>query len=98
MQTSSVHNIWGHRPGSAYNPHLDRVRRAPLSPEQTLFLKRLNDLVEKRRLLTPQIGQNVWRRRLVDPALFSTFQDCLALDLGDEARASLRQSEAKTTG
>lgn len=98
MQTSSVSNIWRQRAGSAFNQPLERVRRSPLSPEQALFLKRFNDLLEKRRQHSLNFPQSDWRRRLIDKALYSTFQDCLALDIGEEARASLRQGEATTTG
>jgi hypothetical protein len=98
MQTSSVHNVWRQRPGSASSQPFDRSTRPSLTPEQTLFLKRLNDLIEKRRANAGPGVPDDWRRRLIDKALYSTFQDCLGLDIGEEARARLRQPEAKTTG
>lgn len=98
MQTSSVPNIWRQRATSALTQPLDRVRRSQLSPEQVLFLKRFHDLLEKRRVHALHFPDSDWRRRLIDKALYSTYQDCLALDVGDEARISLRQGQTINAG
>ena len=56
---------------------------------QALFLSRLRSLLEKRygsgiRLTEAQL-------KLLDKAIYSTFCDCLELDLNAQARALLRQ-------
>jgi hypothetical protein len=59
--------------------------------EQTLFLRRLEDLLEKRQLHTGLHPDGDWRRRLIDKALYSTYRDCLDLSVGDEARELLQR-------
>ncbi len=89
MQTSHLPNVWRSRTGTSPNSSLDRVRRSTQTAEQALFLKRFHDLLEKRREHSGRLPLTDWRRRLIDKALYSTYQDCLALDVGDEAREIL---------
>lgn len=52
---------------------------------QCVFLERLNRLVMIRALAQPEWSDE--DRRLVDHALYSTYQDCLRVGLGPVARA-----------
>ena len=82
MQTS---NIWKQR--AEFSPSsFDRSRRSTYTVEQSLFLQRLRDMLEKRRQLDGQLARSDWRFRLLDKALYSTYRDCLALGVTDEAR------------
>jgi hypothetical protein len=98
MQSSNVPNVWRPRPGSTANQPLDRLRRSTLSTEQSMFLKRFSDLVEKRRQNVGRFAESDWHRRLVDKALFSTYRDCLDLDVGEEARGILRRGQVTPAG
>jgi len=98
MQSSNVPNVWRPRPGSAANQPFDRLPRPALSTEQSMFLKRFSDLVEKRQFNVERLADSDWRRRLVDKALFSTYRDCLDLDVGDEARVILRNGQKTPAG
>lgn len=98
MQSSNIPNVW--RPRLSASPHapLERFRRSTQTAEQALFLKRLHDLADKRRQHADCLAQSDWRRRLIDKALYSTYRDCLSLDVGEEARDILRQQQpARTT-
>lgn len=54
---------------------------------QRFFLGRLETLVAARRL--PETGLERWQSRLLNHAIYSTYCDCVALGIGDEARAVL---------
>jgi hypothetical protein len=86
MQSSNIPNVWRPRGTTPGNPALDRFRRPALTFEQALFLKRFQDLTDKRHLHAEILPEDDWRRRLIDKALFSTYQDCLNLDVSDEVR------------
>jgi hypothetical protein len=95
MQSSNVSNVWRTRPGSPGSPVLDRFRRPAHTPEQALFLKRFQDLLEKRHH-ADRLPANDWRRRLIDKALYSTYLDCLDLDVGGEVRDILERGRSGT--
>jgi|GEM_PF-2567107 len=88
MQTSNTQHIWSPRAGTAANPFSNTFRRH--TAEQTLFLRRFQELLEKRQHYTERLVPADWRRRLIDKALYSTYIDCLNLKVGDEARDILR--------
>jgi hypothetical protein len=67
------------------------------TPIQTLFLLRLQSLVGKRQQYGDRIDVGDWRMKLLDKALYSTYCDCVALGIGDEARALLRQARQAQT-
>jgi len=58
---------------------------------QRFFLARLEHLVVLRR--TPELYSEAWHTTLVDRAVYSTYRDCVALGLADEARTVLRGEE-----
>ncbi len=57
---------------------------------QTLFLSRLQQLIARRQKSAGLLGADDWRLRLLDKALYSTYQDCVDLDVGEQARNLLR--------
>jgi hypothetical protein len=98
MQSSNISNVWRPRPSTAPNSPLERFRRPTQSAEQGLFLKRLQDLLDKRRQHAGCLAGSDWRRRLIDKALYSTYRDCLSLGVGEQARDILRQPQAAPAG
>lgn len=58
---------------------------------QRFFLNRLEALVARRR--RPVLELERAQSRLIDHAIYSTYRDCIALGLADEARAVLRDQE-----
>jgi hypothetical protein len=93
MQSSNVPNVWRSRSGPLANPALDRFRRPSLTPEQALFLRRFQNLLDKRQEFEP-LPMIDWRRRLIDKALYSTYRDCLDLDVGREVRDILERGRS----
>ncbi|HEX6510924.1 MAG TPA: hypothetical protein VF157_01395 [Chloroflexota bacterium] len=62
------------------------------SETQTLFLGRLRRLLERR--YGPAGGKLAADQRLIlDRAIYSTFCDCLELDVSDQARSILREAQ-----
>jgi hypothetical protein len=98
MQSSNIPNVWRPRGTTPSNPTLDRFRRPTLTFEQALFLKRFQDLTDKRRLHAEILPEDDWRRRLIDKALFSTYRDCLDLDVSDEVRDILERGQRTVNG
>lgn len=94
MQSSNIPNVWRPRNNSSTNSPLERLRRSSQTIEQTMFLKRLHDLSDKRRQNADRLVASDWRRRLIDKALYSTYRDCLSLDVGEEAREILRHQQS----
>lgn len=101
MQTS---NIWkqhsnfsasaggsGRPPGPAPTS-FSLSSRSTYSAEQSMFLQRLQDLLEKRRQVEGHLARDDWRMRLLDKALYSTYCDCMELEIGDEARQMLHEA------
>jgi hypothetical protein len=88
MQTSNTQHVWNPRAGTAPSPFSNGYQR--YTAEQSLFLRRLQDLLEKRRQYADRLAPADWRRRLIDKALYSTYLDCLNLKVADEARDILR--------
>lgn len=89
MQTS---NVWGPRGEYGSRASFDFSRRPAYTTEQAMFIQRLRDLLDKRRQLEGRLSRNDWHQRLLDKALYSTYRDCLALGLGDEARELIHEA------
>ena len=66
--------------------------RASYSPIQLLFVKRLEQLLVKRRQYAGRLSGGDWRLKLIDLSLYSTYCDCMDLGLHDEARTLLQRS------
>ncbi|HUX88877.1 MAG TPA: hypothetical protein VMW65_17870 [Chloroflexota bacterium] len=58
---------------------------------QRFFLTRLERMVALRR--SPEPRTENWQTTLIDRAIYSSFRDCVALGLADEARTVLRGEE-----
>jgi len=58
---------------------------------QRFFLARLDRLVALRR--SPELFSETWHSMLVNRALYSTYRDCVALGLAEEARTLLHGEE-----
>jgi hypothetical protein len=64
------------------------------SPTQLFFLMRLSYLHRQRRECINVLDEGDWRMRLLNKALYSTFQDCGTAGVGDEAKLLLEQQQA----
>jgi hypothetical protein len=98
MQTRDLTNAWGPQHGPTRASASEHPRDVVRSPEQVLFLQRLENLVLKRQQFAPRAAPGDWRMRLIDKAMYSTYQDCLGLGVGDEARAILQRLQRGCTG
>jgi hypothetical protein len=58
---------------------------------QRFFLGRLESLVAARRV--PQASLERWQTRLLNHAIYSTYCDCVALGIGEEARSVLHDQQ-----
>ena len=63
------------------------------SPTQLFFLMRLSYLQRQRRECINVLDTQDWRMRLLNKALYSTFQDCGEAGVGDEAKLLLGQQQ-----
>ncbi len=63
------------------------------SPTQLFFLMRLSYLQRQRRECMNVLDGGDWRMRLLNKALYSTFQDCGTAGVGDEAKLLLGQQQ-----
>ncbi len=63
------------------------------SPTQLFFLMRLSYLQRQRRECINVLDPNDWRMRLLNKALYSTFQDCGSEGVGEEAKLLLGQQQ-----
>jgi hypothetical protein len=63
------------------------------TPTQLFFLMRLSYLQRQRRECVNVLDGNDWRMRLLNKALYSTFQDCGTAGVGDEAKLLLGQQQ-----
>lgn len=63
------------------------------SPTQLFFLMRLSYLQRQRRECANVLDGQDWRMRLLNKALYSTFQDCGTAGVGDEAKLLLGQHQ-----
>lgn len=88
MQTSNVSNLLNPR-----GTNLERSRRPSYTAEQQLFLHRLASLAERRQHLQGNPEEDHGHQHLIDKAIYSTYIDCLNLDLRDEARKILQMGE-----
>jgi len=91
MQISNLPPFAGSRPTTVSAASSDRSRRIAHSAEQTLFLQRFQTLMTKRQQHAGNALPDDWRLRLIDKALYSTYVDCLQLDVRDEVREILRR-------
>lgn len=57
---------------------------------QMHFLLRLERLVALRDRLSSQRGEPSWLERALNKAIYSTFMDCVAQGVGEEAKAVLQ--------
>ncbi len=63
------------------------------TPTQLFFLMCLSYLQRQRRECVNVLDGNDWRMRLLNKALYSTFQDCGTAGVGDEAKLLLGQQQ-----
>ena len=63
------------------------------SPTQLFFLMRLSYLQRQRRECANVLEKSDWRMRLLDKALYSTYQDCIEAGVGNEAKLLLGQQQ-----
>ncbi len=63
------------------------------SPTQLFFLMRLSYLQRQRRECVNVLDANDYRMRLLNKALYSTFQDCVSAGVGEEAKLLLGQQQ-----
>ncbi len=61
------------------------------SPMQLFFLMRLSYLQRQRRECANVLEKSDWRMRLLDKALYSTYQDCVSAGVSGEAKLLLGQ-------
>ena len=57
------------------------------TPLQAFLLARLRHLQEQSARFNDLLATDDWRRKLIARALYSAYQDCLAHELVDEAKA-----------
>ena len=91
MPTPYSPNVWTRGNSNAESTSLERLRARPYSAEQWLFLRRLESLAAKRTQNDGRLHRDDWRVRLLDKALYSTYQDCVELNLITEAREIIQQ-------
>ena len=63
------------------------------SPIQLFCLMRLSYLQRQRRECINVLDGHDWRMRLLNKALYSTFQDCATEGVGEEAKLLLGQAQ-----
>jgi hypothetical protein len=63
-----------------------------LSPLQTLFLSRLSRELHQEVEWRQRVASDDWRLRLLRHAIYTSYCDCVAADLADEARDLVRRS------
>ena len=56
------------------------------SPTQRFFLHRMQFLLQHSEEQTPQLTPDDWRQKLLARSLYSTYCDCVAIGVGDEAQ------------
>jgi hypothetical protein len=64
------------------------------SPTQLFFLMRLSYLQRQRRECVNVLETDDWRMRLLNKALYSTYQDCVGAGVSGEAKLLLGQQQA----
>jgi hypothetical protein len=63
------------------------------TPMQLHFLQRLAHLVKQRREHIHLLQPTDWKMRLINKALYSTYRDCVAEGVGEEAKQILERSQ-----
>jgi len=75
----------GYRPDSTI-PVPNSTELRSYTPLQVHFVTLLNDLLVKREALANSIDADDWRLLLIDKTIYSTYQDCRSLGVGEDAR------------
>lgn len=83
---SRVNGLSGSRP---HEPQWPRVTRR--TAEQLFFLRRLRRLTALNRYCTGELPSNDPEMRLLRQAIYSTYRDCIVLDMADEAQDILAE-------
>lgn len=63
----------------------------PYSPMQLLFLLRLSRLLRQREEYSRLLSPEDWRIKLFNKAIYSTFCDCVAQGIGEDAKMLFKQ-------
>ncbi len=63
------------------------------SPTQLFFLMRLSYLVRRRKEELASLDPSHWKFKLLNKALYSTYQDCVEAGVGNEAKLLLGQHQ-----
>ena len=82
----SSHSAWQSGAESAFGKQTPNWTQS----QQRMFLLRLRRLIWLRRSCVGQLDDSVLR--VLDKSIYSTYCDCLELEVGDEARKLLRQA------
>lgn len=77
---------------------MEKLAQAPqeLSPLQEHFLGRLQELIAKRERQLKMDAKDKLSLRLLSRALYSTYMDCAANGLGDQASHAMETVQGKT--
>jgi hypothetical protein len=71
-------------------------KRRHWSSVQILYLTRLSRLLHLEVEWRERVPKQDWRVRLIHKAIYSTYCDCLAEEVGDDARSLMRHGKAGT--
>lgn len=71
---------------SAENQPDNRTRLKPYNDVQLFFLLRLDRLLIVRREHTTSANSTDWWAKLLSKAIYSTYVDCIELNVGDDAK------------
>jgi len=82
----------GSYPTAEHEP-LSGERIRAYSSIQVFFLTRLARLLRLRREYASQLPADSWRMKLIHKAAFSTYRDCVALGVGEEAKRLIENEE-----
>ena len=72
----------------------ERPRLKPYSDVQLFFLLRLDRLLRVRREHTTLANSSDWWAKLLSKAIYSTYCDCIELDVGEDARSLFARDQA----
>ena len=97
MQSTNVPNVRRPKSSATRGVSLGRLGQPTPSTVQAMFLRRFQNLLEKRAEHSEQYPESDWRRRLIDKALYSTYRDCLDLELGEDVRELLKGGQEVPT-
>ena len=74
-------------------PQTGRGGLKSYSQNQLFFLWRLSYLQKQRREYMNVLDANDWRMRMLNKALYSTYRDCVDLNVGEEAKLLIAQQQ-----